>query len=128
MVGLQYSNCLEKIRAFGLEGLVHTTASNQTGDHFHIILPLAAPVSWGEQERAVRAFCRFMEPSWRPDTTKLASDCLYYVPAATTAPTTTLIIARAMCWPRPTGLSWRRSPRRKNGPRPRAARVPQQRC
>ncbi len=79
--GLQYQATVAKLREYGLEAVCHTTASNLTGENFHIIVPLSEPVAWAEQDQTVHAFCRFLDPEWRPDPTKLSADCLYYLPA-----------------------------------------------
>src|SRR5437870_2707570 len=78
--GLHYKAGVEYFRDNELEAVIHTTASNTTGERFHIIIPLLKPVSLAEHKAAVLAVCRFLDPDWVPDTTKLTCDSLFYVP------------------------------------------------
>ncbi len=78
--GLHYKAVVEYFRDNELEAIIHTTASNTTGERFHIIIPLLNPVSFTEHKQVVLAVCRFLDPDWVPDTTKLTCDSMFYVP------------------------------------------------
>src|SRR6266481_5128713 len=77
--GLHYKAVVEYFRDNELEAIIHTTASNTTGERFHIIIPLLNPVSFTEHKQVVLAVCRFLDPDWVPDTTKLTCDSMFYV-------------------------------------------------
>jgi P4 family phage/plasmid primase-like protien len=78
--GLTISEALDRLRQEGVECIVYTTASNRIGDKFRVAVPLLTPVDVETQKRAVLAVCQCLKAGWAPDTTKVNSYSLFYLP------------------------------------------------
>jgi len=63
-----------------IEAILHTTAQNQDGTRFRVIVPLMEPVDPETHKSVVYAVCAFLKPGWKPDTSKNNCYSLFYVP------------------------------------------------
>ena len=65
-----------------IEAILHTTAQNQDGTRFRVIVPLMEPVDPETHKSVVNAVCAFLKPGWKPDTSKNNCYSLFYVPGS----------------------------------------------
>src|SRR5579872_4720302 len=77
--GSTVDDALAALNGAGLAACVYTTASNQTGDHFRVLIPLAAPVDGGTYTRVWYSVNRFLGEIG--DTSKRGSESIFYLPA-----------------------------------------------
>jgi hypothetical protein len=50
-----------------IEAILHTTAQNQDGTRFRIVVPLLEPVDPETHKVVVNAVCAFLKPGWKPE-------------------------------------------------------------
>ena len=63
-----------------IEAILHTTAQNQDGTRFRIIVPLLETIDPETHKSVVNAVCAYLKPGWKPDTSKNNCYSLFYVP------------------------------------------------
>jgi hypothetical protein len=79
--GLMFGDCYNALVELGLDAILHTTASNRTGDRFRIVIPLTEQVDQETYKRVVLAICGLLGgPAWKPDITKIGPYNLFYLP------------------------------------------------
>lgn len=83
--GLDFDTAVQFLTEHKIEAVLHTTASNVDGDRFHILVPLLHPVDPETHKAVVKAICTFLQPGWKPDTSKNNCYSLFYVPGTYTS-------------------------------------------
>ena len=78
--GFEYGSAVEFLTEHEIEAILYTTASNQDGSRFRIMVPLFEPVDPETQKAVVKAVCTLLKPGWKPDTSKNNCYSLFYVP------------------------------------------------
>jgi hypothetical protein len=77
---LMFDDIAELFSAEGFEAVMYTTASNQHGERYRVIVPFAEPVDPVTHDKAVRAICRAVSPQWSHDAGKSTCYSMFYFP------------------------------------------------